>query len=108
MTMRRWWIDEIATVAEYSGCTLDSPPSVFEDKTLSLGEFNRCFTSEKLANVTRAMDNYSVLMNNVMCPWKCLSSCLDAGRLPYDIMVQRMLPTINLILYSEKDQYCKV
>ena len=108
MTMRRWWIDEIATVAEYSGCTLDSPPSVFEDKTLSLGEFNRCFTSEKLANVTRAMDNCSVLMNNVMCPWKCSSNCLDAGRLPYDIMVQRMLPTINLILYSEKDQYRKV
>ena len=45
-TMRRWWLDEIATLPEYSGCTLDSPPSVFEDKTLALGEFNCCFKSE--------------------------------------------------------------
>ena len=69
-TMRGWWLEEIKSIPEYSGCTADHPQSVFVDKTSEFEEFNRCCKSGKLSKLTQAMDNYHVLMSTVLCPWK--------------------------------------
>ena len=100
-SMRHWWIDEIKTLPGYSDCTIVHPVSVFEDKTLDLKQFNKDYNSEQLSRVVDAMNNRSVIMNNVLCPWTCSASCRDSGRLSLDIMVQRMLPQVILKLYSK-------
>ena len=99
------WVDEIKLFTEYRGCSIFQPPSIFEDKTLDLKQFNEDGDSELLARVVKAMNNKSVIMNNVLCPWTCSASCRDAGRLAFDIMIQRMLPKVILILYSNANQY---
>ena len=83
--MRPWWTKEIGTL-----------------------QFQRDYDSEQLCRMTRAMENYSVLMNNVMCPWKCSTSCHESGRLAFYIMIQRMLPKVILKLYSSTTQCRKV
>ena len=106
--MRPWWTRELGTRAAYRSCTIQDPEPVFEDKTLDLQQFNRDYDSEQLCRLTRAMENYSVIMNNVMCPWKCSTSCHESGRIAFDIMIQRMLPKVVLKLYSSTTHCRKV
>ena len=79
---------EIGTLAEYRSCTIQDPEPVFEDKTLDLQQFHRDYDSKQLCRMTRAMENYSVILNNGMCPWKCSTSCHKSWRLAFDIMIQ--------------------
>ena len=104
-SMREWWIDEIKLLAEYSDCTLDHPSSIFEDKTMDIKQFNTNYTSGQLAQVVEAMENENVINCNVLCPWSCSTSCRVSGRLPLDLMIQRLLPRVNLTLYSDASNY---
>lgn len=111
-TMRPWWIDEIKAIRGRDGsnteseyhpfgeCTLNNPPPIFQDKTKALMRFNNDYNSGDLARVVDAMNNQEVMNLNVLCPWNCSASCQDAGEVPLDVMIQRMLPKIVLPLWN--------
>lgn len=111
-TMRPWWLEEVRLIGgmanPFGECTESYPPSIFEDRTTDLNRFNEDYTSGKLARVVEAMNNETVVNSNVLCPWLCSTSCLEAGKLPLDLMVQRMLPKIILPLFSSHDKYRNV
>jgi hypothetical protein len=100
-SIREWWIDEIAEHAAHNTCTLDSPASVFDDKTSDFIQFNNDFNSGQLARVCKAMDNHKIVDRNVLCPWSCSCACRDAGRISLDLVIQRMIPEVILLLFSD-------
>jgi hypothetical protein len=104
-SMREWWIDELALLVEYSECTMDYPKPIFEDKTMDVKQFNMDCSSGELARVVDAMVNRQVIDCNVLCPWSCSTSCQESGRLPLDLIIQRMLPRVNLVLFSDASNY---
>ena len=105
-SMREWWIDEIALLADYRECTtIDYPASIFEDKTMDLLQFNCDYNSSQLERVIDAMENEDIINYNVLCPWSCSTSCRVSGRLQLDLMIQRMLPRVNLVLFSNASNY---
>ena len=109
-TMRSWWYDEISLMHSYQGCTLDIPLPIFEDKTLHFSQFNKDYNSGNLAKVVDAMNNHDVIDSNVLCPWSCSTSCRGAGRISFDLMIQRLLPEVKLLLHSSESEskYCMV
>ena len=49
------------------------------------------------------MKNHEVIDQRILCPFSCSTNCLDAGNLPYDIMVQRILTKVVLpLVHPEK------
>ena len=92
----------------YSNVTLNKPLAIFEDKSIEYERFNKDIKSDKLCNVVRAMNNRHIVDANVLCPWSCSTSCREAGRLPLDILIQRMLPKIIVSLYSDSSKYRRV
>ena len=104
--MRYWWIEEIINVGtEYENVTILDPPSIFEDKTIALSQFNNDFSSGQLANIVNAMNNEQIVDANILCPWSCSTNYQDAGKIPLDLMIQRMLTKINLKLYTDSSKY---
>ena len=99
-SMRPWWTSEIAKYDAYNSCTIESPAAVFEDKTLEFLRYNNDFNSGQLSRVCEAMRNNHIIDRNVLCPWSCSTSCKDAGRISLDILIQRMIPMVNLTMYS--------
>lgn len=111
-SMRSWWIHSVKYLEvlsevphPYLECTVDYPLSLFDDKTIDLLEYNYDYNSGQLARVVKAMSNENVINRNVLCPWNCSVSCRDAGRVPLDLMIQRMLPKVILPLYSGSNKY---
>ena len=89
----------------YSRCTIDHPNPIFHDKTIDIIRYHDDYNSDKLSRIVAAMNNQNVVNMNILCPWNCLCSCLNAGYISLDIMIQRMLPKIIIPLYSSKQKY---
>ena len=104
LTMRGWWYEDISCNHYYQNCTLDFPPSIFEDKTLAYNQFNSDYNGGNIARVVCAMSNERVIYLNVLCPWTCSTSCRASGRISLDIIIQRMLPETKLLLYSSESE----
>ena len=51
------------------------------------------------------MNNEDIINLNVLCPWSCSTSCKEAGKIPLDIMIQKILPKVLLPLYTDPSQY---
>ena len=51
------------------------------------------------------MNNEQIVDANILCPWSCSTNYQDAGKIPLDLMIQRMLTKINLKLYTDSSQY---
>ena len=51
------------------------------------------------------MENQDIINRNVLCPWNCSTSCHEAGQIPLDLIIQRMLPRVILPLYSGSKKY---
>ena len=54
------------------------------------------------------MENDDVINLNVLCPWSCSTSCRDAGTIPLDLMFQKILPKIQILLFTDKEKYRQV
>ena len=109
VTMRPWWIDSVKVLGgpdrPFSEVTLQSPPSIFEDKTIAIKKFDDDFDSQKLSRIVNAMKNEDVVNLNVLCPWNCATCCREAGSVPLDLMFQKMLPKVLIKLYSKHQKY---
>ena len=67
--MSTWWIDEVMILLSFNECTLnDSPPPIFEDKTMDLFCFNEDYNSGQLARVVTVMNNDNFININMLCP----------------------------------------
>ena len=51
------------------------------------------------------MNNEEIINTNILCPWSCCTSYLECGKIPLDIMIQRMLPKVLLSTYTNKNQH---
>ena len=89
----------------YNCCTINDPPSVFEDKTMDLCCFHEDYNSEKLARIANAINNKNVIHLNVLYPWMCSASCSDSGRIPLDLRIQLMLPKVTLRVFTQASKY---
>ena len=105
MLMRQWWIDELAMNDAYEGISINQPPSIFEDKTLDIKRFNEDFATGQLSNIVNAMNNENIINANILCPWSCSTNCRDSGKLPLDLMIQRILNKVDLKLYTDNARY---
>ena len=110
--MRYWWIDEILALADdnnsFEYVTISHPPSIFEDKTIALSKFNEDFATGQLSNIVNAMNNKDIINANTLCPWSCSTNYQDSGKIPLDLIIQRMLTKINLKLYTDSSKYIQV
>lgn len=106
-SMRNWWLREAHTIAEHSEYTINCPEPMFEDKKLDLKQFLGDYNLEKLVRIIRIVDNKNMVMSNMVCPWKCSASCQNFGYVTVDVMIQRMLPKVELKFHSNADDYRK-
>ena len=51
------------------------------------------------------MNNVHIMNSNILCPWSCSTSYLESGKVPLDLMFQKMLPKVIIPLYSDKNKY---
>ena len=54
------------------------------------------------------MNNEKVMNMNILCPWSCSTSLLQSGKVPLDLIVQKILPKVVIKVYSDKKDYNKV
>jgi len=111
--MRYWWINAVkSTFFEnrypFENVTINNPPSIFVDKTIETNEFQDDFNSQQLSRVVKAMNNQNVMNMNVLCPWGCSASVLQSGKVPMDLMFQKILSKVVLKTYSDKKLFKNV
>ena len=92
----------------YQDCTTEEPPPIFEDKTRQLKQFEDDFNTGLLAKEIDTMKNEDIINKNILCPWSCTTSCRRSGKVPLNVIIQRMLLKINILLYSDYEKYNKV
>ena len=51
------------------------------------------------------MNNTAVMNADILCPWSCSTSFHESGKVPLDLMFQKMLPKVIIPLYSDKNKY---
>ena len=95
--MRLWWIDAVKNISfqnhvPYEHISIDTPLSIFIDKTIDAEKFHDDFNSQKLSRVVEAMNNENVMNMDILCPWCCSTSLLQSGKVPLDLMFQKILP----------------
>ena len=104
--MRRWWINSIQgfnihNEFPYAYCTIEHPPSYFEDGTLSLQKFENDFDAGGVPRLMKAMNNQQVLLPLVLCPFGCTEFCHRSKYLDLDVVIQRYLQKVVLPLRSK-------
>ena len=112
-SMRLWWIDAVKNInyqnnVPYDHITIDTPPSIFIDKTIDAEIFHDDFNSQQLSRVVKAMNNENVMNMNILCPWSCSTSLHQSGKVPLDLMFQKILPKVVINVYSDKDKFKNV
>ena len=80
-SMRYWWIDTVKNIVHennypFENVTIDTPQSIFIDKTIPAENFHDDFNSQQLPRVIEAMNNEDVINMNVSCPWGCSGSVI--------------------------------
>lgn len=50
------------------------------------------------------MNNENVMNKNILCPWGCSTSVIQSGKVPLDLMFQKMLPKVLINIYSDKEK----
>ena len=97
--MGSWWIDPIKIIGNpelpYLNMTINSPQSIFVDKTLDAQKFDNDFNSENLAGIVDTMNNKNVICLNILCPWSCSTSFCNSGKIPLDLMFQKIYPKLK-------------
>ena len=108
-TMRPWWIDSVQTIDEetnsFSNVTIDYPESIFCDKTIQYEKYQSDYDSQKLCRIIDAMNNNDIIDRNILCPWGCSTSFRERGSVPFDIMIQKILPRIIVLTYTDKSKH---
>ena len=104
--MRRWWINSIQgfnihNEFPYADCTIEHPPSFFEDRTLSFQKFEDDFDAGGVPRLMKAMNNKQVLLPLVLCPFGCTEFCHRSKYLDLDVVIQRYLQKVVLPLKSK-------
>ena len=103
LTMRAWWLDAVRSINyhseyPYANCDLTTPPSVFEDRSNDLHEFQCDLDSGDQARLVKALNNENVMMPNVLCPFGCSEYCRKAQYAHWELILQRYLPKVVLPL----------
>ena len=106
--MRMWWINSVKSIcgtleerSPYMRCTIDYPCAIFKDKSIDVKPYHKDFNLGQLSRVIETMKNQNVVNMNILCPWNCLSNCINLGCIEFVIMIQKMLPKINIPLYTD-------
>lgn len=92
----------------YEHISIDTPISIFIDKTIDAEKFHDDFNSQKLSRVVEAMNNENVMNMDILCPWCCSTSLLQSGKVPLDLMFQKILPKVVIDVYSDKSKFKNV
>lgn len=106
ISMRKWWVETVKSdftfrnCSPYSSVTVESPRPIFVDRTI---EYQFYLTKRDSNNFKDVMD--SCRMENIinrcnLCPFGCSFSVENSGFIDLDIMLQKMLPFINLPLFN--------
>ena len=107
--MRPWWIESVKTIDEvnnsFNNISIEYPESIFCDKTIHYENFQSDYDSQKLCRIVDAMNNRHIIDRNILCPWGCSTSFHERGSVPFDIMIQKILPKIILITYTDKAKH---
>ena len=108
-TMRPWWIDSVQTMDEennlFNNVSIDYQESIFCDKTIHYEKYQSDYDSQKLCRIVDAMNNKAIIDRNVLCPWGCFTSFRERGSVPFDIMIQKILPKIIINTYTDKSKH---
>ena len=104
-SMRPWWIDAVQSINSngcypYEDCTLDYPPSFFDDKTDDFINFEkRC--SESLPSMADELNNDRIMDQNILCPFGCSDSCRNCNPIEWPLIIQFGLKKVILNLPSK-------
>ena len=112
VTMRGWWI-KIAkglyyqTEQPYSECTIDSPPSIFIEKTKQLKEFENDLSAGDVPSLIKTLNNESIMTPTVLCPFGCTDYCHKSKYIDLDVIIQYYLRKVVLPIKS-RSKYANV
>jgi len=116
--LREWWFLSLFDNIPYfneNTITLEEPPSIFYDNTEDTNAFTTQIKSDKLGDVTSALNKY--LLPKVLCPWGCSEYNHESGHLPFDLICQRSFSKVKIKtihksydlvkMYSSRDDYIR-
>ena len=80
--------------------------SFFTDVTMDKSNFDIGTRNPLLSKVAETCNKY--LIPTILCPWGCSEYLHRSGKLPIDIILQRFVSKVNLILIHDTDDCVKV
>lgn len=112
VTMRGWWINIVKglyyqTEQPYSECTIDSPPSIFIDKTKQLQQFENDLSAGDVPSLIKTLNNESIMTPTVLCPFGCTDYCHRSKYIDLDVNIQYYLRKVVLPIKS-RSKYVNV
>ena len=75
----------------YGNITVHTPPSIYIDKTVAAEKYHDDFNSQQLSRAVEATNNKDVINVNILCQWGCPGSVLQSGKVPMDLILQKLL-----------------
>ena len=106
--MRQWWIDSIHAISRFGGdfpyeyCGLNTPSSMFVDRTIPLSLFEDDLDSGDQSRLMNALANEEVNISNILCPFGCTDRCRKAEYAEWDLIIQRYLLKTPLKIDSKR------
>eukprot|EP00984_Skeletonema_dohrnii_P023809 scaffold12895_cov164-Skeletonema_dohrnii-CCMP3373.AAC.6 len=106
VSMRPWWADALKEITDsygecpYRNCSIDYPPSMFEDKTEDFVKFEEDVAAS-LPSMANALNRSEIVNQNVLCPFGCSESCRNSQPIQWELMIQFILKKANLNLLAD-------
>ena len=100
---RHWWIPALTEIARYKhiyeNISVDAPRPIIRDRTDEIKEWNNCMERHNLPEVSRVCNK--LLLPTVLCPWGCSEYIHKVGKIPFNIIIQKCLPKVQLPLTTD-------
>jgi hypothetical protein len=85
-----WWLASVQQcILELLSVTLDYPRSVVKDVTIECHIIKKCLDRNKLGELKRVLNEYFYPV--IKCPWGCTEYHIHCGRVPFDILLRRIV-----------------
>jgi hypothetical protein len=86
---RFWWIDAVASITELETVTVDDPKSVVQDVTVECNLIDGCVKRNKLGELKNVINR--LFYPTIKCPWGCTEYHIHCGKVPFDLLLYRIL-----------------
>jgi hypothetical protein len=87
---RHWWLPSVQQrIPELLSATFRYPKSVVKDVTIEFYLITKCLERNKLGELKRVLNEYFYPV--IKCPWGCTEYHIHCGRVPFDILLRRIV-----------------